>query len=152
MASVVHTDRCYITAGIYVACVEQDNQNDNNNNGRQQQEEFDLQEAMECQKLEIDEDVAQYNAYNGNNGNNQNGYNGQNGNYYNGNNNYQQDVEFFVGPRCSANGKSILLGVFMDETCSFTAPDGVYDKFNYGKSLPYSSVQGVCCRRWEQWQ
>lgn len=131
--------QCYITAGIYDACVEQDNQN--NNNGGQEEEEFDLQEAMECRNLEIDEDAAQYYAYSGNNNNggNQNGYNGQNGNYYNGNNNGQQDVEFFVGPYCSANGKSILLGVFMDETCSFSAPDGIYEKFHYGKSLPYSS-------------
>lgn len=123
--------QCYSSAGVYDLCVEQDNDN-NNNNG--QQEEFDLQEAMECRKLEIDEDAAQYYAYNGANGYN----NGQN-NYYNGNNNGQQDVEFFVGPHCSANGKNIFLGVFMDETCSFAAPDGVYEKFYYGASLPYST-------------
>ena len=48
-------------------------------------------------------------------------------------------MEFFVGPYCSANGKKILLGMFLDETCSFAAPDGAYEKFHYGKSLPYSS-------------
>lgn len=121
--------QCYISAGIYDQCVEQDQ--DNNNNGQDEQE-FDLQEAMQCINLEIDEEAAQYYAYN------QNG--GGNGNYYNGNNNNNnQNVEFFVGPQCSANGKSINLGVFMDETCSFSAPEGVYEKFHYGKSLPYSS-------------
>lgn len=45
----------------------------------------------------------------------------------------------FVGPYCSANGKSIFLGVFNDETCSFQADDCLYEKFSYGQSLPYSS-------------
>ena len=28
----------------------------------------------------------------------------------------------------------------MDETCSYSAPDGVYERFHYGKSLPYAST------------
>ena len=128
--------QCLVNAGLYDQCTEQDENNNNNQNG-QQGEEFELQEALECSNLEVDEEAAQYYAYQ-NNGN-QNA----NGQYYNQNGQQQQqqqDVEFFVGPYCSANGKSILLGVFMDETCSFTAPDGIYEKFNYGKSLPYSST------------
>ena len=27
----------------------------------------------------------------------------------------------------------------MDETCSYKAPEGTYEKFNYGRMLPYSS-------------
>ena len=127
-----------VNAGLYDQCAEQDENNNNNNNQNGQQgEEFELQEALECRRLEIDEEAAQYYAYQ-NNGN-QN----MNGQYYNQNGQQQQqqqaNVEFFVGPYCSANGKNIFLGVFMDETCSFTAPDGIYEKFNYGKSLPYSS-------------
>merc|ERR1711966_594041 len=45
----------------------------------------------------------------------------------------------FVGPYCSANGKSINLGVFMDEYCSSSATEGIYEKTHYGKALPYSS-------------
>ncbi|KAL7524420.1 hypothetical protein ACHAXR_000565, partial [Thalassiosira sp. AJA248-18] len=127
--------QCLVNAGLYEQCADNDGDNNNNNNG-QQEEEFELEEALECGRLEIDEEAAQYYAYGQNGGNQQNYYNGQ---QQNGNNNGQQDVEFFVGPYCSANGKSILLGVFMDETCSFSAPDGVYEKFHYGKSLPYSS-------------
>merc|ERR1711933_211498 len=49
------------------------------------------------------------------------------------------DIEFFVGPYCSSNGKSINLGVFMDEMCPYDAPKGVYEALYYGNSLPYSS-------------
>ena len=106
-------------------CIKQDEEN--NGNG-QQEEEFDLQEAAECGRLDVDEEAAQYYTY-------QNG--GQNYNQYNNQN--QQNVEF-VGPTCSSNGKSInLVAVFMDKTCSYSAPDGVYEKFHYGKKLPYSS-------------
>ena len=120
-------------------CIEQDEEN--NGNG-QQEEEFDLQEAAECGRLDVDEEAAQYYTY-------QNG--GQNYNQYN--NQSQQNVEF-VGPTCSSNGKSInLVAVFMDKTCSYSAPDGVYEKFHYGKKLPYSSSSIVehdcisCLRR-----
>lgn len=133
--------QCYLRAGIYNQCVEQDNQNDNG----QQEEEFEIEEALECAQLEVDEDAANYYAYqNGGNGDNAN--NANNANYYNGNynqnnnqNNQQQNMEFFVGPYCSANGNSILLGVFMDEVCSYPAPEGIYEQLHYGNALPYSS-------------
>lgn len=119
--------QCYKDAGIYSQCVDQDNQN---NNG-QQGDDFQVEEALECARLDVDEDAANYYAY-------QNGGNNYNGNY-NGNNNNQQEMEFFVGPYCSANGQSILLGMFMDEVCSYPAPEGTYENFNYGNALPYSS-------------
>ena len=111
--------QCYVTAGVNY-CFE-----NNNNNG--QQNEFNLEEALECQKMDVDKDAINYYFY-------QNG--GQNRNYYNG----QQggEMELFVGPYCSTNGKKIFLGVFTDETCSFAAPEGIYEKLNYGQSLPYS--------------
>ena len=68
-------------AGIYSNCVEQDGNNNNNNNGEQGgQEEFDLQEATECARLDVDEEAAQYYAYNNANGQQQQGqynYDGQ---------------------------------------------------------------------------
>jgi len=121
--------QCYMTAGIYELCVDQDQQN--NNNG-EQEEEFELEDALECAQLDIDEDAANYYAY-------QNNANGGN-NGYNYNQNDEQDaMEFFVGPYCSSNGKSILLGVFMDEVCSYPAVEGIYENTHYGQALPYSS-------------
>mmetsp|Transcript_38626 Transcript_38626/g.46598 ORF Transcript_38626/g.46598 Transcript_38626/m.46598 type:complete len:399 (-) Transcript_38626:99-1295(-) len=73
-------------------------------------EEFDVQEYLECKEMEM----------NGNNNNN---------------NNYQ----YFIGPKCSSDGSSINLGVFTDENCMTAANDGIYQKYNYGNSLPYSS-------------
>ncbi|KAL7475538.1 hypothetical protein ACHAW6_001449 [Cyclotella cf. meneghiniana] len=117
---------CYYSAGLDYC--QQDQQN---NNGQNQ---FNLQEALECRRLEVDENAANYYAY-------QNGGNGQQNGYYNNymNNGQGGKMEFFVGPYCSSNGKSIFLGVFMDETCSYEAPQGIYSKLNYGQSLPYSS-------------
>mmetsp|Transcript_30475 Transcript_30475/g.65832 ORF Transcript_30475/g.65832 Transcript_30475/m.65832 type:complete len:173 (-) Transcript_30475:165-683(-) len=48
-------------------------------------------------------------------------------------------MKLFVGPYCSSNGQNIYLGTFMDETCSYPAPEGIFEQFNYGNSLPYSS-------------
>ena len=139
--------QCYKSAGLYSQCVEEDQQQNNgNDNGQNQGEEFDLQEAMECQRLDVDQEAAQYYNYQNGGGNNnqaqQYNYQGQNGNY-NYNQQQEQEVEFFVGPFCARNGKSIHLGVFLDETCSFAAPSGTYEKFNYGRSLPYASTSIV---------
>mmetsp|Transcript_15213 Transcript_15213/g.31019 ORF Transcript_15213/g.31019 Transcript_15213/m.31019 type:complete len:415 (+) Transcript_15213:167-1411(+) len=77
----------------------------------QQNSGFDLGEAAQCAKLELN---GQYNTNNG-------------------------DVDYYVGPYCSKNGRSILMGVFMEETCSYPAPKGTYEAMNYGEKLPYSS-------------
>ena len=68
---------------------------------------------------------------NNNNNNNNNG--GNNGNGYYG--------QYFVGPYCASDGKSIHLGVFYDETCTARAADGndLWASNNYGQSLPFSS-------------
>ena len=55
-------------AGIYSNCVEQDGNNNNNNGEQGGQEQFDLQEATECARLDVDEEAAQYYAYNNANG------------------------------------------------------------------------------------
>jgi len=121
---------CYVNAGMDY-CVEENNQNNNNNQGVN----FQLEDAVECKRLDIDKDALQYYFYN-NGGSNNNAYNNYN---YNRNGGGNGEMELFVGPYCSKNGKSIHLGVFMDETCSFGAPSGIYEKLNYGQTLPYSS-------------
>jgi len=113
---------CYKNAGLDY-CYEYQNNNNNNNNKNNNRNQFNLQEALECRRLEVDENAMNY--YNYKNGNQYNQWNGR--------------MEFFVGPYCANHGKKILLGVFLDETCSFPAPDGIYEKFHYGQKLPYSS-------------
>ena len=99
----------------------------------EQGEEFNVQEALECQQLEIDDEAAQYYDQ-------QNQYNAQQNQYYaQQNGNEQDDLEYFMGAYCSSDGMSIMLGVFTDNACSVEASSGVYEKYNYGKSLPYSS-------------
>ena len=107
--------------------------NNNNQGGdNDQNEQFNLQESLECRKLEVDEQALEYYMYkNGNMGS-------YSQNYYNYNQNQNNKMELFVGPYCSNGGKKILLGVFMDETCSYAAPSGTYEKLFYGNKLPFS--------------
>ncbi|KAL7540637.1 hypothetical protein ACHAXR_010267 [Thalassiosira sp. AJA248-18] len=119
--------RCYIDAGLDYC----DDGNNNNNNGNNQAE-FQLEDAVECKELDVDDEALQYYYYNQGGNNQQNQYN----NYQGGNNN--GEMKLFVGPYCDAKGKNIYLGTFMDETCSFAAPSGTYEKFSYGQALPYS--------------
>ena len=98
------------------------NNNNNNNQNNRNGQNFDLQEALECRRLEVDEQALQYYMYkNGGMGNNAQ-------NYYNYNQNQNNKMELFVGPYCANKGKKIVLGVFMDETCSYAAPSGTYEK------------------------
>ncbi|KAL3765449.1 hypothetical protein ACHAWO_011531 [Cyclotella atomus] len=128
---------CYYQAGLDY-CGEQNQNNNNNNNNGQQQQQFNLQEALECRRLEVDDEALQYYMYqNGGSNQMQNMQYYQQGGQQQQNNNNQR-MELFVGPYCSSNGKSINLGVFMDETCSYDAPKGIYSKLT-GQSLPYSS-------------
>jgi len=120
--------QCYAQAGLDY-CMD----NENNNNNQNGQNQFQLEEAVECRELEVDENaLAYYYSQNQGNNNQQQYYN------QNGQNNGQQEMQLFVGPYCSSNGKSIYLGTFMDETCSYPAPSGTYEKLSYGQALPYA--------------
>lgn len=97
------------------------------------EDEFDLQEAVECVELEVDEDAAKQFYYNSRQRTQANGYYAQNGGGED-----QEMGSVYVGPYCAANGKNIHLGLFMEETCSFPAPKGMYEALHYGENLPYS--------------
>lgn len=105
-------------------------------------EGVDLQEVSECSQVEVDDEAID--AYYYNNQKAQNGYYAQNG--------AQGEVgELFVGPYCSKNGRKINLGVFIENTCSYPAPKGIYEALFYGASLPYakkSMVQSGCVSCW----
>jgi len=117
--------QCYAQAGLDY-CM--DDENENNQDG---QMEFNLEEAAECRELEVDDEALQWYYYNQQQENNQQNYN------YN-QNNGQNQMQLFLGPYCSDDGKNIFLGVFHDEMCSYPAPAGTYEKFSYGQALPYS--------------
>mmetsp|Transcript_36952 Transcript_36952/g.62855 ORF Transcript_36952/g.62855 Transcript_36952/m.62855 type:complete len:431 (-) Transcript_36952:180-1472(-) len=124
---------CYKNAGL-TECAE-----------NMYEDNFEIQEAVECNKLDVeDEDAVKNYIYTHSSQSQlQNAYNAQNGYNYNGNNGQQQEMgeingDLYVGPYCSANGRKIHLGVFMEETCSLAAPEGIYEALNYGDSLPYS--------------
>lgn len=53
---------------------------------------------------------------------------------------YYGGVNYYVGPKCSANGERILLSVFSDEFCTSEAGASVYTQFSNGVSLPYSKT------------
>ena len=114
-------------------------------------QQFNLDEAGRCKRLDVDKEAFQYYMYN--NGANYNNYNF----YGNG------DMGLYVGPYCSTNGKRImlgtltsfrrycfdyclhwlnaiflfLLGVFMDETCSYAADQKIVKNFGLSNYLPY---------------
>jgi hypothetical protein len=92
-------------------------------NNQQENNVFDLQEALECAELNVDEQAMENYYYK----------NRQQGQYYN-----EENMKYYVGPYCSANGKKILMGLFQEETCSYPAPSGTFEALNYGQALPYS--------------
>ena len=100
---------CYSNAGLSY-CV-----------GDEGDDNFNVQNYLECGKLEVD----------GNNGNGNNG----------------EAQQYYIGPYCSDDGSKILLGVFTEDTCSVEASSGTYEQFNNGVSLPYSSesIVGLEC-------
>ena len=67
-----------------------------------------------------------------------------------GGNNYYRDMQFYIGPGCSADGSSIALHTYMDDACT-TSFDGNFTLISAGwESLPFSdggivSMECVSC-------
>lgn len=127
---------CYQKAGL-TTC---DQQEGNNNGGGENGQQVNLEDAIYCTQLEVSDQAMEYYRYeqnmqNRNNMNNMNNYNNYNAQAQ------QQEAmadAFYVGPHCQ-NGK-VILGLFMDETCSVQASDGIYEKMFYGQQLPHSTT------------
>ncbi|KAL7491033.1 hypothetical protein ACHAWT_001426 [Skeletonema menzelii] len=123
---------CYAQAGLSY-CEQQDGEGDG---GETEFGQINLQSAVYCTQLDVSEQAMEYYRYdkNINNQNNNNMYN------YNAQaqeqqaEQEQQEMAFFVGPHCN-HGK-IILGLFIDETCSIKAPQGAYEKMYFGQHLP----------------
>jgi len=105
------------------------------------EDEFDIQEAVECVQLEVeDEDAVKNYIYSNTD---QEFWNGvywaqQGGGDGNGEEVGEIEGDIYIGPYCSKNGKKVHLGVFMEETCSYPAPAGIYEALHYGAELPYA--------------
>lgn len=84
--------QCYANSGLSYCDYQAQNQNRNGN----WYQKFDLQEAVNCKKLDIDKDALQYYMYSSGGGN-QYQY-------------YGKEMGLYVGPYCSVNGKKIMLG------------------------------------------
>jgi len=54
-------------------------------------------------------------------------------------NNNAYYTSYYIGPVCSKNGQSITLSMFSDASCTEKADNSIYEKYNYGSTLPYSS-------------
>jgi len=122
-------NQCYEEAGL-ADCIEVEGQ-----------ERFELERYVECANMEAQND--NQNQYN----NNQNGQNNGQNNYNYQNNN--GEMELFVGPYCASDGKSIHLGLFYNEGCSNKADLSLYEKANWGQSLPYSAKNQPIIRHGE---
>jgi hypothetical protein len=85
--------QCY-TNSVLSYC---DNQVQNKNRNRNWYQKFDLQEAVNCKRLEIDKGALQYYMYSSG-GRNQYQY-------------FGKEMGLYVGPYCSVNGKKIMLGM-----------------------------------------
>jgi len=70
---------------------------------------------------------------------------------YQGDNDNNNGVEYYVGPYCAKQGGAIFLGLFTDDTCTtFADSNGGTSTFmnTFGSSLPYSSdsIVGYDCK------
>ena len=78
---------------------------------------------------------------NNNNNNNNNNGNNNNQNNYNNNGNYDAALwyEYFMGPYCASDGKSIKLGLYYDDGCTIAADNDAEIFYKRtGMEMPYS--------------
>lgn len=103
---------CFNDAGMF-ECIERNPYDDD----EQEQEQFDIQEYMECQQIDIPDD--------------------QRRRLEDNNNGEEEEVQYFVGPYCGSQGGEIYMGLFTDDTCTEMAEDVSFEEL-MGFELPYS--------------
>lgn len=65
----------------------------------------------------------------------------------NNNNNNNENVQYYIGPYCAAQGGEIHLGLFSDDTCTTAVSNGVSKFYSTnGYNLPYSSSSIISTR------
>jgi hypothetical protein len=104
-------------------------------------QEFDASEYMECSEYRQEEGEEE------NEGEDEGDEQQQN---YQQAYNYYQDMQFFIGPGCSADGKSIALHTYMDEDCTYMFEGNFSQISPQWESLPFSdgglvSMDCVAC-------
>jgi hypothetical protein len=109
-------------------------------NEEQQEVQYDYIDAMEyttCTAFDMRRRLDQ-----NQNANGENGYYDEDGNWV------EEDIQYYIGPYCGAQGGEINLALFTDDTCTVFANNGAQKFKNaMGYDLPYaeeSLVSGVC--------
>jgi hypothetical protein len=97
------------------------NQDDNDDDG------VDMNELAECRALGDDDNN------NNNNNNNQNYEYGQASSY----------VQYYTGVQCTSSG--VYAGTFTDSMCNKKAPNGTYESYTGGYSLPTEALVSYDC-------
>lgn len=113
---------CFSNSKKMQGCVERNPYNDDENS--EDYREFEAQEYVECREYEVPEDD------DANNGRRLDGEDGE-------------EVEYYIGPYCSANGGSVHLGLYTDDTCTVFADSNhgktTYKTLSGGEDLPFGT-------------
>jgi hypothetical protein len=104
---------CYNDAGLY-ECIENNPYAAEGGEDQAQRDNFNMENYLQCAQLKVQN--------NNNNGRDLN----------------QNQVQYFVGPYCTAQGGSVKLGLFSDDTCTEAVSDTTFEAL-MGFELPYSS-------------
>jgi len=112
--------------------------------------EFDASEYLECSEYK-NEEANEQQADNGGGNQQYNNYysNYNNNNQYNNNQQQQQgggqngaDMQYFIGPGCSADGTTIGLKLYLNEECTYPANSAAFSHLSYGawpNGLPFAN-------------
>jgi len=117
---------CYNDSKKMKGCVDRNPYDDDEEDDRERR--FEAQRYVECEEWELPETDDDGNQNNGDDD--------------------AEEVQYYIGPYCSANGGAVYLGMYTDDTCTNFADDNkgmdTYKALSYGnEELPYSTTSLV---------
>jgi len=113
---------CYAASKKMQGCIDRNPYDDDEEDDR---DRFEAQEYVECKEWEIPEtdDDANQRRLEGDDD--------------------AEEIQYYIGPYCSANGGAVYLGMYTDESCTNFADEDsgktTYKTLSLGQDLPYSS-------------
>ena len=118
---------CYNNSknGKMKSCIDRDPYNDD----EESRDEFRAEEFAECKEFEQPE------------------FDDDDANNANRRLDEEEEVQYYIGPYCTANGGAVHLGLYTDDTCTEFADDNsgidTYKTLTRGESLPFSTTSLV---------
>ena len=113
---------CFANSKKMQGCVDRNPYDDDQNSGDERR--FEAQEYAECKEFELPE-------FDDDDGNQRRLEE-------------EEEVQYYIGPYCSANGGAVYLGLYTDDTCTNFADDfqgkAMYKTLTRGDELPYSTT------------